>query len=825
MEKFIREVLSRLSTADKIRLSYGRASLSVGKLPHHGIREVFVTDGPQGVRRENGEKNTAFPCGLALAASFDTALAEKYGTALAEEARACGIRGILGPGMNLMRTPLNGRSFEYFGEDPVLSGKIAAGYVRGCQSRGVAATPKHLALNNQEICRTTGDSLCDPAVLRELYLENFEIVCKEAKPWMIMTSYNKINGVQASECSYTQRKFLRDECGFDGVTVSDWGGTQNAKNSILGGQDLEMGGGEHTLMSQNLSQLVEQGEVPMEVLDQMALNNLRLLYRMGAFAKEEDTGGYEANSPEYQEFVRRAACECAVLLKNDGNILPGNFSKLQKIAIIGPSADYRHNMGSMIWCGGSGATHPPYEVTVLEAARKRWGGNAEIIFARGVSFDLERTVGDAMAPDGFAVEYFDSREAMEENRTPFLTRQEVFPLRFGVLNAGGMQEDERFAGCFACRIRGRVVPRKSGKAAIQLATACFFAKFIVNHQEIKIADTETVNSGSSPLYSFEAVAGVELEIEIEAYRYTTLVSELRLLYFEDGESEMAEAVRAAAEADTVIYVGGTHHGYDKEAIGWGNVAGADIPDLELPSNQDELLKRLAEVNSNMTVVLINGSVVNTSQWIEKVPAVLEMFYPGQECGNSVLDILEGKASPNGRLPFSWSDRLSDYPSIANGNYPGIVTGENPQVSYDEGLFIGYRYMDKAGIRPRFPFGYGLSYASFEYEMPEIKKTAETEFEMRVRVKNVSPFAGACVIQIYVGREDNLPERPARVLRHFKKVHLAPGEEKIADFKLVQRDFSRYDAEKETFCAVPGKYEISAGIDARTFFAVTEVEVG
>ncbi|MBQ9501051.1 MAG: glycoside hydrolase family 3 protein, partial [Lentisphaeria bacterium] len=707
MEKFIRSILARMSTADKIRLAYGRSNLSIGKLEKYGIREVFMADGPQGIRRENGEKNTALPCGIALAASFDVRLAEEYGAVIGEEARACGIRASLGPGVNLMRTPLNGRSFEYYGEDPVLAGKTGAGYVRGCQSKGVAATPKHMALNNQEICRTTGDSLCDQAVLRELYLESFEIICRESSPWMIMTSYNRINGVQASACGYTQKDFLRDECGFDGVTVSDWGGTRDARACILGGQDLEMGGGDCTVMSENLPRLVENGEVPLEAVDRMALNNLRLLFRLGAFEKEEDGSAFGCNTPAHQAFVRKAACECAVLLKNDGDFLPKDYSSCRRIAVIGPAADYRHSMGSMLWCGGSGAVHPPYEITLLEAVRKRWGKNTQITYAPGVHFDLDRNVPDSLIPDGFTAEYFESQEAMAEGKAPFLVRKEALPLHFGVLNAGGLEDEPVFARRFALRLKGRIIPRKSGKITLQLGTARFAVRFWIDGVEATGKPDETPGSAVSPARTLDVRAGAGLDVEIEACRTRLETAELRLLYLEDEEAEIARAVALAAEADQVIYAGGTHHGYDKEAIGWGNVAGADIPDLKLPSGQDELLLRLLAVNPNVTVVLINGSAVDTSRWIDKVPAVVEMFYPGMECGNSVADILEGKAAPGGRLPFSWSDRLTDYPSIANGNYPGTVTGDHPQVAYDEGIFIGYRYMDKKNIAPRFPFGFGL----------------------------------------------------------------------------------------------------------------------
>lgn len=826
MEKFIRDVLAEMSVADKIKLVYGRSTMSIGGLEKYGIREVFMADGPQGIRREGpGMNNTALPCGLALAAGFDPELAEQYGSVIAEEARACGVRVSLGPGMNLMRTPLNGRTFEYYGEDPVLAGKIASGYVRGCQAKNVAATPKHLALNNQEICRTIGDSRCDKDVLRSLYLEAFEIVCREAKPWLVMSSYNKINGIQASACRYTQKEFLKDECGFDGVVISDWHGTWDAVQSLLNGQDLEMPGGENARSATELASAFEKGDIPLEILDEAALRNLRLLYRIGAFDKEENTAGFECNSPAHQEFVRKAACECAVLLKNSGHHLPGAFSKPQKIAIIGPSADFRHNIGSLLKCGGSGAVHAPYEVTVLEAAEKRFGKNCRITYAPGVKFDLENVVDRSVVPDGFTVKYFESENAMSSGEAPFLVRNEdKIDLRFGELNVSGVSSDPRFEKLFALECEGCIVPRRSTRMSLQAAGTWFCSRLFVDGAECAASGNEVPGYDGVPLFHIDVEAGKPLTIRLQAWRARLGTAELSLRFRDDIQEGIREAVALAKDADQVIYVGGTHHGYDKEAIGWGNVAGADIPDIQLPSDQDELICKLAEVNPQITVVLINGSVVNTSAWFDKVRAVVEMFYPGMECGNSVLDILEGKASPGGRLPFSWSDDLNDYPSIANGSYPGSIDTDPPVVYYPEGGFIGYRYFDREKIKLRFPFGYGLSYADFEHELLETEMTGSRSVRLLVRVKNVSEYSGSSVIQLYLGREDDLPERPEKVLRNFVKVHLGPGEEKIIGLLLDERDFSYYSKAEEKISFCPGNYRIYAGINSREFFAETEVAV-
>ena len=821
MEQFIRDVLAKMTVEEKIELVSGCDNLSVGRIPRLGIREVFMADGPQGIRREDGNKNTALPSGLALAASFDTDLAEKYGSVIGEEARACGIRASLGPALNLTRTPLNGRTFEYYGEDPVLAGKIAAGYVRGCQSKDVVACPKHLALNNSEICRTTGNSICSKAVLRDLYLEGFEIVLKESKPHMVMSAYNKINGIQASECEYTQKKFLREECGFDGLVVSDWGGTHDIAKALNGGQDLEMGGGPDTKARKNLADDIKKGRVSMEVLDNAVLNNLRLLYRMKAFEAVEDTGDFEANSPENQQFARRAAAECAVLLENKNTFLPLDFKKVKKIAVIGPGADFKHHARSFYLDGGSGAVHPPYEITLLQAVKERFGKDCEIVFEKGVKYEFEQQIDPALLGDGFEAEYFENAEAMQNGDAPFLKRiEKTMQFDFGIKNAGGASNaEDRFNDPFAARYRGFITPVKSGRAGIQIGMSALYCRMFVNGKNIAEKNPASL---CLPIFEFDAVAGQPIEIVIEAIHFGIGSSTLNLRYFDDDSENIQRAVDAAANADLVLYCGGSNHSYDKEAMGWGNVASADIPDLEMPDNQSELIERIVEVNSAVAVILVNGSVLNIEKFADKVPAVLEMFYPGMEGGNAMLDILTGTANPAGKLPCTWCRRLEDYPSIANGNYPG-TTDENAHVYYDEGMFIGYRYTERAGIDVRYPFGFGLSYSDFEYEFINVEQTGATDFTVRAKVRNCSEIAGSTVIQLYAGSAFEL-DRPAKNLRSFIKVKLNGGEEKTVELKLTERDFSHYDGFIDKVRLYKGKYNLYLGSSSLDIFAETQINV-
>lgn len=825
MEKFIKNILDKMTTEDKIELISGCDTLSIGRLPHLGIREVFMADGPQGIRREYDQKNTALPSGIALSASFDTELAEKYGAVIGEEARACGIRASLGPGMNLTRTPLNGRTFEYYGEDPVLAGKIAAGYIRGCQSQGVAACPKHLALNNQEICRTTGNSICDKSVIRDLYLEGFEIAVKESHPHMVMTSYNKINGIQASECEYTQVKFLREECGFDGVTVSDWGGTHDIAKALNGGQDLEMGGGPDTKARNFLAEDIKNGKVSMETLDNAVLNILRLLYRMSAFEKSEDTANFKVNSPANQQFSRRAAAECAVLLENKNNFLPLDFKKAKKIAVIGPGADLKHYHDSIYLGGGSGAVHPPYEITLLQAVRERFGKECEIIYEKGISYGLEQygNIDSQLIGNGFEAEYFESLEAMQNGEAPFLKRTEkTMSLNFGIKNAGGADSAEnRFNEPFAARFRGFVTPDTDAEIVIKLNFAgAMGGRLFIDGKNI-VNDTEFKRF--LPFYNTDNCAGKPLELVIEIYHYGIGSSNLNLCYTNKVNCNFDRAVEAAKNADLVLYAGGSNHYFDKEGLGWGNVPDADIPNLKMPDNQSELIEKLYAANPNIAVILVNGSVLDIEKFADKVPTVLEMFYPGMEGGNAMLDILEGKANPGGRLPCTWCRKLEDYPSIANGTYPG-TRDDNAHTEYTEGLFIGYRYTEKCGIDVRYPFGYGLSYSSFEYQLLDVEQKSNTDFTIRVKVRNTSNIAGATVVQLYIGSTFE-PDRPAKNLRAFAKVKLEGNEEKTVELNLSERDFSHYDGLIDKVRFFGGRYKLYLGSSVRDIFAESEITAG
>ncbi len=680
-------LLRQLTLEEKIQLCHGCSNMEVGDIPRLGIGKLGMSDGPQGVRLEDGRHATALPCGISLSCTWNPEAARAFGALIGREIRATGNHVILGPGVNLMRTPLCGRNFEYYGEDPYLSGQIAAAYIRGVQSEGAAATVKHLAANNQEICRTVGSSNLDERTLREIYLVPFEAAVKEGRVWCIMSSYNKINGVYASQNALVQETIPKKEWGFDGVMMSDWGGAHDTKACALGGLDLEMGQGMDSLMGKPLLNLVRRGEISEAAIDEKVRRVLRLMLRTGLLDPPESRPAGSFNTQEHHLEARRLAGEGMVLLKNDSAFLPLQKEKIQTLAVIGPNAARTHCIGKLHDCGGSGAVHPDYEITPLEGLRNYLGVGVKIVFAEGVSF--------AKPPEG---------------------------------TSDGARD-------------------KASKDAL-----------------------------------------------------------------------FAQAIEAAQQADAVLFFGGTNHSYDTEALGWGDVKTADIPNLELIGPQARLIRELAAINPCVAVVLINGSAVSVEPWIDNVSAVLEAWYPGMESGNAIAEVLFGQVNPSGKLSCTFGRRLEDYACHANGSYPGVREGGNPFVEYKEGIFMGYRWFDRESIKPRFPFGFGLSYTTFGLKNAEAAiRNASAEnprVTISVEVANTGTREGAEVVQVYVGDAQSSVPRPVRELKGFQKVFLKPGESKTVTIDLGFRSFAFWDANSHLWNVEPGEFRIGIGTSSR-----------
>lgn len=653
----IDELIRQMTLEEKASLCSGQGPWHTQALERLGIPALTLTDGPHGVRlsvkpEEFGvwehHPATCFPTNSAMAASWDTELVREVGKALAEECKALGVHVLLGPGINMKRSPLCGRNFEYYSEDPVLAGEMATAFVQGVQERGVGTSVKHYACNNQEFERMSINAEVDERTLREIYLPAFERVVKKAQPWTIMCAYNRINGVYGSEHRYLLTDILRDEWGFDGIVVSDWGAVNDRVAGLKAGLDLQMPG-PAPRDDEKIVQAVRSGELDERVLDETVRRLLELVFKATGAVQEKDgkENRVEVDFAAHHQLARRAAAECMVLLKNDGNLLPLDAAALTSLAVIGRTAVEPRFQG-----GGSSQINPTQVDIPLEEIKKL-APNVTVTYAEG---------------------YPDSDEI-----------------------------------------------------------------------DAKLID---------------------------------------------------EAVSAARQADVAVLFIGLPDRIESE--------GYDRKNMDLPENQVRLVQAVAAVQSNVVVVLNNGSAITMKPWIDQVPAVLEAWLPGQAGGGAIADILFGKVNPSGKLSETFPEKLADNPSYLN--FPG----ENGVVRYGEGLFIGYRYYDKKQIRPLFPFGYGLSYTEFEYSDLKLDRTKMKDTEqltVTVTVKNIGDRAGKEVVQLYINPKQSRLIRPDKELKGFAKVALEPGEAKEVTFTLSARDFAYYDPSYKTWVVETGEYEI------------------
>lgn len=677
IEERIDDLLSHLSMEEKAELLHGASGYTYGKMPRIGLQEFGMFDGPQGVRLGDGKCTTAMPSGIAMTATWNKDLIRLTGQALGEETKAADGRVLLGPGINIMRTPLGARSFEYFGEDPYLSGMTAASYIKGIQEVGVAPCIKHWLLNDQEWARTVINVDVNERALREIYVRPFQIAIENAKPWSIMTSYNLVRGAYPSH-NKELNSLLYDELKWDGALVSDWGAWHGDVPAINGGCTLEMPSGKDANKDKSIVKALEEGKIDRKMFDDAVRRNLRLLFRIGAFDREA-TG--LSNTKGQADIARQVAEEAIVLLKNDKNILPLSRDKVKKIAVIGPNADQYQTMADgtdILARGGSGATRGTHEITPLKAIVNLFGKD-NVLYAPGFRF-------------------------------------------------------------------------------------------------------ETPKVHSCP------------------------------------ELQEMDPVEAAKQADIVLYFGGTDHIYDRERLGWGVIADADKPDINLKGDQVDLINRVVAANPNVIVALTVGSPVQMEEWIDKVPAALITWYGGQEAGTAVSNVLFGKVNPSGKLPQTFGKKLGDWLSHTTGeiSYPGVIEKDEngkdkrPEQYYKDNIWVGYRHFDKANIEPRFPFGYGLSYTTFNFE----KSKSGKKDTFSVSVSNTGKAEGAEVVQCYLSKPAGEAEMPVRELVGYEKVFLKPGESRKVSFTLSDKD-KRFWNEKSGKWEIPsGTYKVSIGNSSR-----------
>lgn len=687
IEVRVQDVLNRMTVEEKTRLSYAQGKFSSPGCPRLGIPELWMSDGPHGVRAEinwndwgyagwTNDSCTAFPALTCLAASWNPLLAEKYGQAIGEEARYREKDVLLGPGVNIYRTPLNGRNFEYMGEDPYLASELCVPYIQGVQKNGVAACVKHYALNNQELWRGHIDVQLSDRALYEIYLPAFKAAVERGKTWSVMGAYNKVRGTHATHHKLLNNDILKGEWNFDGCVITDWGAAHDTYEAAMYGLDIEMGSYTNGLTSESefgfddyylgksYLKMVREGKIPMEVVNDKAARVLRLIFRT-AMNRRKPFGAL--TSEEHYRTAYEVATEGIVLLKNGTGkkqpaLLPVPQGKYKRILVVGDNATRNLMLG-----GGSSELKVQRVVSPLDGIKAKFG--EDVVYAQG---------------------YTSGR--------PMYGRADVIP--------------------------------------------------------------------------------------------QTTVDSLR-----------NDAVEKAMNADLVIFVGGLNKNHFQDC------EGGDRLSYGLPFGQNDLIEALLKVNKNLVAVIISGNAVEMP-WVREIPSIIQSWYLGSVGGEALADVLSGDVNPSGKLPFSYPVKLEDCPAHFFGeiSYPG----DSIRQEYKEDILVGYRWYDTKKIRPLFPFGYGMSYTTFEYSKPVVSaKTmnADGSIDLTVRIRNTGKIAGKEIVQLYVGDEECSVLRPVKELKDFRKVRLLPNEEKEVKFTIKPEALQFFDDKQHTWVAEPGKFKV------------------
>ncbi len=817
LETRLEALLQAMTLEEQVSLLAGESFWLTVPIERLGIPAIKVSDGPNGVRGSGalvgGVPAASFPVGISLSATWNTALVEQIAQALTEEAHSKGARVLLAPTVNIHRSPLNGRNFECYSEDPYLSAQMGVAYIKGVQSRGVAATIKHFVGNESEFERMTISSEIDDRPLREIYLPPFEAAVKEAKVWAVMSGYNKVNGTYTGDHAKLLRGVLKEEWSFDGVVMSDWFAAHSV-TSVEAGLDLEMPGPARE-RGAKLVQAVQSGQVSAEAVKESAWRMLRLIARVGAFDDPTIPDEQAIDRPEHRTLIRRAGAEGIVLLKNDG-ILPLDKHALTTLALIGPNARTAQIMG-----GGSAQVNAHYRVSPLEGIAAQVGEAVEIKYELGCTnykflpLLSGQHIMSADGQRGLTAEYFNSLD---------LSGAVVW--RTHVPEAEVMWLDQVGPGVnranFSARFTTRFMPGASGEHHFSLVSAGLSRLFVNGQLVVDNWDAWQPGDSYFTFGSQEAIGAVELQagqpydLMIEySRRDSPILAAVRVGVFQLlGYEAIERAVVLAATADVAVICAGLTGEWDSE--------GQDRPHMDLVGRQNELIAAVAAATPRTVVVLQTGAPV-AMPWLDQVAGVIQAWYPGQECGNAIADVLFGEVNPSGKLPQTFPQRLEDNPAFIN--YPG----ENGRVRYGEGIFVGYRYYEKKRVEPLFPFGFGLSYTSFAYANLRLSTDAiapDEHLTVSMDVTNTGLRTGHEVVQLYVHDLAARLSRPPKELKGFTKVTLTPGETTTVTLTLDREALAYWDDVHQAWVAEAGEFEVLVGsssqdIRARAGFRLTD----
>jgi beta-glucosidase len=798
----IRELLAQLSIAEKARLTAGDGPWTVPGIERAGVFPIKMTDGSNGARGDHfhGTTSVCFPSGSALGATWDPALAESVGRALAVESRRKQANVLLGPTINLHRYPLAGRNFESLGEDPVLVGTLAAAYIRGVQSGGVAAVPKHLVGNDSEIERESVDVLMDERTLREVYLVPFEMAVRDGGAWALMTAYSKLNGTYCSE-NAELLGIVKHEWEFDGAVISDWGGVDSTLGPAEAGLDIEMPGPANYL-GDHLAHAVLDGNMDMRLLDDKAERVLRLADRTGALASAPGEE-ISVDDPADRALVRRVAREAIVLLKNEA-VLPLTRKNLRKIAVIGPAARHTQVQG-----GGSSRVNPPYEVSILDGIRAAVDDAVRVDYSEGGSiarFTRPLDTTHLTDPDGrlgAVVEYY----RRQGDQRHLIRREPVRSMELTWIGAP-LPDVPMPETVIVCRATLRVP--ESGDYVFGLigaghVTASLDRTVILDTAEATTGGPHFFGRASEEVHRTIRLESdrdydVEILLEPRVEKSATAGAILGMLP-PTSEDPVSAAADVARSADVAVVAVGTSGEWEME--------GGDRPSFGLPGEQEHLVKAVAQANPN-TIVLINSGSAVALPFLDDVAGALYVWFGGQELGNAVADVLFGRADAGGRMPFSVPRTAEEMLDLHYRGEGGAGWGgSGGTITHFERGRIGYRHHEALGLPALVPFGHGMTYGDIDLGDIHLDRD-ESRMSVVVELENTGTRVGTAVPQVYVTRD---PDEP-RSLAAFQKVTLAPGERTTVEIPVPERTFQEWSVEEKAWtpCSRPCRIEVGASAE-------------
>src|SRR5580704_3115386 len=774
VEQRVEAILSKMTLEQKIDMLGGQDDFYIRAYPDLGLPRLRMADGPIGVR--HGGPATTMAGGISLAASWDPALAAEEGTQIGRDARARGVHFMLGPGFNIYRAPMNGRNFEYMGEDPYLAGQIAVGYIEGMQSQGVSATAKHFMGNNSDYDRHNTDSIIDERTMREIYLPAFEAAVKQGHVRAVMDSYNLTNGTHMTQNGPLNNDILKKEWGFTGILMSDWTSTYDAVAAANGSLDIEMPSGKH-LNREALLPAVQQGLVSVATIDDKVRRILRVAIEFGWLDREQTDLAISHYNREGDQVALRAAREGAVLLKNDGSLLPLKKDAVKSVLVVGPDAHPAVPVG-----GGSARAVPFGAVSFLQGISDYVGNTGQVYYSPGlltVPEMADKTLFSTTASGGtpgLQAEYFTNPDLQG---APYLSRTEEH-VDFGPPSRTNLPEEAS-----SSRWTGYYTPHAPGKFDLFVSSTGedggHYRAYV--DEKLVLDDWTTAKEllGVATLTLDSNPHKIVLE---HRGRSRWHGKHFRLGVAPEGNYVLPDAKKLAAKSDVVVIAAG----FDPES----ESEGADRT-FRLPPGQEELIQEMAAANKNVIVLLTSGGGVDMNAWIDRVPALLQVWYPGQEGGKAAAEILFGEVNPSGRLPATFERRWEDNP-VHDNYYPPEGT---TRVVYKEGVFVGYRGYEHNGTKPA-------------DDHPKSEGLSAPLYQLSFDVTNTGTTDGADVGQVYVSDTHSVVPRPAKELKGFAKIDLKPGETKTSTVILDGRSFAYYDSNAKQWRADTGEYQIAVG---------------